>query len=971
MQKLKIKQISLAVCLALMPLASFSAGLGPLSLSSAIGEPFKAEIELLSVTPTELLTLAATIASEEAYAEQGIVRLGIHNDIKIEVAKNAAGQPILKLRSNQAISDPYLDMLIQVDWASGRLQREYTILLDLPEDKTRADLASSLATSAPVVNSAVTSQPATTSPSQSADVNNNKVSTKKSSSIKPSAQKSADSLSASPAATKYGDTLYSMAKELQVEGVSLDQMLIGLYESNQEAFSGNNMNRLKVGRIIKVPTKEILSAVDTQQASQQVKVHSANWGVYRDSLAAKVAAAPAQQTTAQKQVASGKIATAADKSIPVKKGPQAVVKLSAGEKGVEATQDLKAKNSVLQDEAAAREKSLKEAQERTAVLEQQIVDMQKLLALKNQAMSDAQKTAAQAVAESKTVTVTSKAVAAEKAATEVVAAKPVKSAPLIPELEPSLWKRLINWVDLTLLAALASMGLLAAAWMILRNKRRKGLDNFERGILMSGGLNTSTVFGNTSGRNSTTDSSFLTDFVRSADGSMIDTHDVDPIAEAEVYMAYGRDAQAEEILKDAISKEPLRYELQLKLLEMYAAKKDPSAFEVIAGELYSKLGADDATWKKVAALGLTFDSENPLYNVDKSALTSATEKLDVSDFAADSSTDNALDFPVDIAAIALAPETKANVVVQQSFSAAKLTESELTFDLGSAPADVEANVSQAPAASNFANMRSEIEPSQEVQDQAAQNNLAQADIATTNINKQLPSEEKLKRAADNALGLDLAELNTTKIEATTLPEKTEDEAVAIEPAQTTDNNTATNVLDLSAMNTNTASQANDFDMDFDVPAEVPANSMASLEQKSELVADAIQDISFDFEAEEPVKAVVAQSDNNASDLSFDLSASSDNVRPDVVAQNVEPRANELDLSAISFDLDEAAVTKPSNAVSSSAVTEAPEVEIKLDLVAAYMDMGDKEGARELLEEVVKEGGEQQRLRAEILLTRLS
>ena len=74
----------------------------------------------------------------------------------------------------------------------------------------------------------------------------------------------------------------------------------------------------------------------------------------------------------------------------------------------------------------------------------------------------------------------------------------------------------------------------------------------------------------TTGNASTSDTSFLTDFAQSADGSMIDTNDVDPIAEAEVYMAYGRDAQAEEILKDAISKEPKRYELHLKLLEMYA-----------------------------------------------------------------------------------------------------------------------------------------------------------------------------------------------------------------------------------------------------------------------------------------------------------------------------------------------------------------------------------------------------------------
>ena len=566
MQKLKIKQISLAVCLALMPFSGFAAGLGRLNVDSALGEPFKAEIELLDVSPDELSTLVAAIASEEAYAEQGIMRLGIHSNIKVEVAKNAAGEPVLKLRSSQVISDPYLDMLIQVDWASGRLQREYTILLDPPGYKPQAELAQAMPIQAPAVNSVNTNTPVATSADTYPD--NPKKSTKRANAVKAAAQKSAVAASENPDATKHGDTLYSIAKQLQVEGVSLDQMLIGLYENNKEAFSSSNMNRLKVGQIIKVPTKETLSAVSTQQATEQVKVHSANWNAYRDSLAAKVAVAPAQQEAEQRQAASGKIATAADKALAVKQGPQDVVKLSAGEKAAKDTQNLNGKISMLQDEAAARDKSLKEAQERSAVLETQIVDMQKLLALKSQAMSDAQKTAEQAAAENKPEAITGNAAASETPVAAIVAVKPPQATALglTPELEPSLWKKLINLVDLTLLSAIASIALLSAAWMILRNKRRKDLDNFERGILTSGGLNSSTVFVNTSGRSSTTDTSFLTDFVRSADGTMIDTHDVDPIAEAEVYMAYGRDAQAEEILKDAISKEPQRYELQLKLL---------------------------------------------------------------------------------------------------------------------------------------------------------------------------------------------------------------------------------------------------------------------------------------------------------------------------------------------------------------------------------------------------------------------
>lgn len=163
MRKSKIKQISLAVCLALLPLSSYAAGLGKLNVNSGIGEPLKAEIELLSVTPEELSTLAASIASEDAYAQQGIPRLGIHNNIKVEIAKNADGSPVLKIRSSQPVSDPYLDMLIQVDWATGRLQREYTVLLDPPgyKPESTASIPVTLPSTGGTNNTQSTNRPST------------------------------------------------------------------------------------------------------------------------------------------------------------------------------------------------------------------------------------------------------------------------------------------------------------------------------------------------------------------------------------------------------------------------------------------------------------------------------------------------------------------------------------------------------------------------------------------------------------------------------------------------------------------------------------------------------------------------------------------------------------------------------------------------------------------------------------------
>ena len=995
MHKSKIKQITLAVCLALLPFSGFAAGLGKLNVSSGLGEPLKAEIELLSVTPEELSTLVAAIASEEAYAAQGVTRLAIHNNIQVEIAKSPGGAPILKLRTTQPISDPYLDMLIQVDWASGRLQREYTVLLDPPGYKEPVENAVPMAIRPPSANAANNSTTATGDMSQPAGKKSKK--SRKSSrtaTVAPeTTQEVKADLSGDEVTTKSGDTLSGIAKQLQTEGVSLDQMLVGLYESNKDAFAGNNMNRLKVGQIIKVPTKDSLAAIDAKDAHQQVKVQSANWNEYRNKLAGTVSSAPAMSDGEQKQAASGKISTAEDKATPAKTGPQDVVKLSAGDKAKagNGAKEFEAKITALQEETTAREKSLKEAQERTAALEKQIQDMQKLLALKNQTMANAQKNAEAAktpevvapakvaeapvaaptpVPENKEPTKVAEAPKADPAPVPATApeAKPVEPkvedkkvvppavvAPASPPVEePSFLESLMNGIDLTILAGVAGVALLGAGWMYLRNKRRKDLDSFERGILTSGGLRANTVFGNTTGNASTSDTSFLTDFAQSADGNMIDTNDVDPIAEAEVYMAYGRDAQAEEILKDAISKEPKRYELHLKLLEMYAARKDTSAFEAIAGELYTTLGADDPTWAKVAEIGAAMEPENPLYNVSKvaTASTEATQKLDISDFAnVPVSDESDLDFSLDIDS----PVEDANSAVMQSFAGSDDADKSVSFDLGS--------LDEAPSESSLNETMPNLSASLNATDTSVADNTMEFDMgdfdlgatdstATNNI------EADTMKTMDNLPAFDMP----TATEAPT----TAFEAPSFDMAPT---------FDMPATAEAPAPEAisNDFDMDFNLPTD----SVAETPVSNEIKAD---EISFDLDMglSEESNAIEEQA---SSEISFDLPEMHETANADDAITMTEA-PNDFDLSTISLDLTES-IEEPSNELGGHTkpgteltsvpadMPESEDVNIKLDLVAAYIDMDDKEGARELLEEVLKEGGVQQQARAQQLLSSLA
>ena len=190
---------------------------------------------------------------------------------------------------------------------------------------------------------------------------------------------------------------------------------------------------------------------------------------------------------------------------------------------------------------------------------------------------------------------------------------PAKKA---PQPEPSFFDLLVSntptWaIGAVAIAVLAAIGVVAA--------RRRKTTKFEDSIISGTDIKTNTVFGSTGGGVvNTGDNSLASDFSREGLGN-IDTDEVDPIAEAEVYLAYGRDAQAEEILKDALKKDPQRQEIYLKLLEIHAQHNKPSAFETVASELYSVSGGQGEVWQKAMGLGRQLDPSNPLFNETGSA----------------------------------------------------------------------------------------------------------------------------------------------------------------------------------------------------------------------------------------------------------------------------------------------------------------------------------------------------------------
>lgn len=924
MHKSKLRQISLAVCFALLPFSASAAGLGKLTVTSGLGEPLIAEIELLLTSSDDLSSLSAAIAPDDAYAAQGIEPPALRNNIKVEVTKKSDGSPVIKLSTRQPVSDPFLDMLIQVDWSSGKLLREYTVLLDPPGYS--ADHSAGSNATLPAVKPTVTAQDTRTAEKVVKSAGSSRrlpASGEAASKKKPSGDYT----------TKRGDSLIGIARKTLVEDVNLEQMLVGIYRANKDAFVDENMNRLKAGEIIRIPKREEVSSISPGEASQEIRAQTSDWNSYRNKVAETATESTKSEETNNKQSSSGKIVAATvDKSAPVTAGPRDVVKLSktdntADKSSATDKKALQDRLNALQEESTAREKSVNEANERVASLEKQIADMKQLLAVKNQAMADLQKAAGAPTAPGKAeaqapqptqsqttekpvASATSDNAANDKKAT--VGNKPPMAKKItapVPVEPPGLLDGLLD--DPVMLGgAGGALVLIGGAWLYMRNKRKQNLDSFEQGILTSGGLKTDTVLGNPPGSTAdANDTSFLTDFSPST-GGMIDTHDVDPIAEAEVYMAYGREAQAEEILKDAIAKEPRRYELHLKLLEILASRNDSSAFETIAGELYTTLGADDPTWAKVAEIGRKMEPDNPLYQMSASAavVENRTENAAMAaEAVSEEITKPDLDFspaPESAVSIAEAPE-------QPEHSAS------LDFDLGEQKAESE------PMGLPDLDIG---EPAPAVPDEPPQ--------ATNDLDFQLDFPEAVPESTEQPTSTDfgqtISELDSVQ------PEKSKSGPSA-------EMNTPTLPDKVETMGASLP------EISFDLPEiaiESPAPAVA--EQ-----AEATEEIVF-----EPV------AESSESDFNFDVNFNSLDTKEATVA-DAPAKMPELDLSGISLELDTPAAEEPS-----IAAAESPEVDTKLDLVTAYVDMGDNEGARELLDEVLKEGGPQQRERAQKILAGL-
>ncbi|MGA8865146.1 MAG: FimV/HubP family polar landmark protein [Gallionella sp.] len=642
-----LKLFGIAAALVLSASAS-AVGLGSINVTSALGEILKADIELVDISKTDKDNLAVRLASPDAYKNSGL-EYPYGNKFKFEIQSRADGQPYIKVSSAQPVNDPFVSLLVQLTWPAGQLAREYTFLLDPPGYVPAQPAPAQVQAVPPVVQApeaAASAVPAVSEVSPTMPVQQ-----VASAIVAKPVQQAASAVTATPAEqtakevpakqgeqaaaqtkvmpaekaavlnvaelpknkewleVQRGDTMYEIAEKYKLADMNLDRMLVALYRANANKFDGKNMNRIRAGKILRLPTQDEYASVTQAQAVKEIHAQAADWNAYRQKLAS---AAPlgTQPTEAPEQVATGKISSSIADMAPVaKESAKEVLKLSKGEApgdvvkagpGKQALSEQEQKNAA-QDDAIAREKTLKESQARAALLEKNLQDAKRLAQLKVETAALAQPPAAANAAASTP--------AAASAVKHVVAkptpvAKP-KAQP--PMTEPSLLDQLLDEPLYLAGGAAALLGIGALGFLFLRKKKSSNrfAEKFPEDISEITGRMATPVF-------PSPDTGDFT--VAAATNQVAETPQsdiVDPISEADLFLNFGRDAQAEEILKDALQNAPDNPQILLKLLGIYANRKDANSFSMFARKLQDS--GDDAAWQQAVAMGRKLDLNNPMY----------------------------------------------------------------------------------------------------------------------------------------------------------------------------------------------------------------------------------------------------------------------------------------------------------------------------------------------------------------------
>ena len=969
--------VAVASCLSFAPWLAEAAGLGKLTVLSGLGQPLRAEIEL-NASRAELAGMSARLAPQSAFREAGIDYATALYDLRFAIEKRSNGTPVLKISSAKPVNDPFMDFLIELNWPAGPIVREYTFLLDPPEVAARVAARPVSTAEARVVETARGPAAAPTAPVRSE--------APKAATVTPRAvTESKKSGEAGTHLVQQGETLRKIAGETKHEGVSLEQMLVGLFKKNPDAFIGDNINRLKAGAILNVPDKATVAAVPAAEAKKFYVEQAGDWNSYRQKLAATAVKGQAKQEDAA-QSAAGKITARVEDKASLAEQSKDQVKVSKAEMAAKGAAGGRPAAAVEED-LIAKGKALKEAQDRLAVLEKNVVELQKLVDMKTQRLAELQQQASGKKEELKPATPAEppkpvvpaeppkaaepapaveppKPVEPPKAAEEV---KPVE-APKAPDVKPPEAPKQPAAApapasDFDPLPLIGGGGLLAllAGYFLLRRRRTEPDPAHTAAVPGPSSLGPNSVFRMTGGQSVDTGNVPLQtgDFSQTGPGT-IDTDEVDPVAEADVYMAYGRDAQAEEILIEALRKDPHRTAIHAKLLEIYSNRKSVKQFDTLASELYAQTGGVGAEWEKVAAMGAALDPENPLYSSGRSAVPSEAESATAAAPVDGTRATTVLPSTLGVMAAAAAaeqfavpelpaeelPETSALGSEEIDFSHTVVSSdvNALDFDLGSTGQPLEQVSVPVPEV---------VESLPEIEAIDFDLGVSSPEpFAATEVNPQLPATETLVMGGtdgENNFSETFIGFEPTMVQQGDLVQP---EAGLID-FQLDTGSAADTVVDPAAMVV-----SGEYGSDTLVNPQVLQETMVGGDQLTETVVNPAvvhEATNSDLTVVDGMAGMSVDFDAGATEFDVSLSESVFIGQPMPVP--------EFDMTSINLDLG-ADASEPTQVVdlSGSFAGEGfqggqanEEVGTKLALAKAYEEMGDHAQARELLEEVMAEG----------------
>lgn len=596
--------------------------LGRITVQSALGDPLRAEIDIPEINAEEAASLRPLVASPEAFKTAGLEYNPALAGVQISLQRRADGRAYLRLSSDRPVSEPFVDLILEASWASGRLVRDYTILLDppslraapaptpVPPQTAPVQIAPPVASAPPTPRPAAPPAPAA-APARPAPAPS--PAPPRAPAVAAPAPQPAGA-SAGNLVVRPGDTAGQIARNNKSSQVSLDQMLVALLRNNEGAFINGNLNRLKAGAVLTIPSEAQALGVSNAEARRTVVAHSRDFNAFRGKLAAN---APTQEVAAanrsaggsvQAQVQDNRSAAAAPDKLTLSKG--AVQGQAAGEAAV-------AQNRAAQD-----------AEQRAAEMAKNIRDLGNLSAATASASAAASSTAASAPAVPSSAPGVTIAAAPPvvAAASEPVAAPapalppsaPAATPPAVAAPAPNPAAAEESFLDtlsdnpLLLGAGAALLALLVALGLYKARQRRNNAD--VDSAFLESRLQPDSFFGGSGGQHVDTSEAAATGSSMVYSPSQLDAaDDVDPVAEADVYLAYGRDVQAEEILREALRTHPGRIAIHQKLLDIYAKRRDTHAFEAIANEAYKLAGAGTQEWQHICEQGLGIDPDNALY----------------------------------------------------------------------------------------------------------------------------------------------------------------------------------------------------------------------------------------------------------------------------------------------------------------------------------------------------------------------